>query len=174
MDKAKIDFLNRVRADNLISEESGDFIRLLDDGGVIFINRLAFTWGVYLLSYESFLIGEMYDYRFCFPKKNAAIEFFNSAKAVDTIPLKGWVAARPEYRLLLPRDLLYYLEPEQIPDFLSKGLECQPIEELISLGFYSLKTFENWQNTVRPNYKWTEEEQKFIHYLKEAKNETHL
>lgn len=82
-----------------------------------------------------------YLYRFCFPEFGDALKFFHECKHISEVPDYGWVAARPEGRLLLPKELIKYnLTPEQI----ESDYNHKPIDWLIENNFYTAKRFNDW------------------------------
>lgn len=110
--------------------------RILPDGNLACIVRLAFTWGLCLGGNER----EMYRYRFCFPSFHDAVAAFHSVQRVDDVPTFGWVASRPETRLLQQKELIAYLGLEKV-----KNQEHQEIDRVIEADLYTSTVFEQWQ-----------------------------
>lgn len=111
--------------------------RILPDGNLACIVRLAFTWGLCLGGNER----EMYRYRFCFPCLNDAVAALNWVQRVDDVPTFGWVASRPENRLLQQKELIAYVD-----DFAKlQAQESNEIERMIEEGLYTSTIFQKWQ-----------------------------
>lgn len=128
--------INIIRKDNYLPDNTK--IRALKDGTVIFINRLAFTWGLYVVGNDDYT---PYKYRFCFPHFEQAVKAFDEFQAVNDVPNFGWVAARPENRMLLPRDLFHFTKD----NYVTNGEE---IDVLIDKSIYTKAVFDRWLKSV--------------------------
>lgn len=140
--KERIKILDYLRGCNLLVE--GDvtypYFRFMTDGNIIYIQRLAFTWGVLLLDVNVFEHTAC-NYRFCFPQLSDAKKFFEEAQSITDVPTYGWVAARPEGRLLLPKELRFYTQKKDLWETLPVDLT---IEKLIEAGVYDVVAFKTW------------------------------
>lgn len=139
MSQELIDYIRKV---SLMDEHHPCYnsIRIMKDGNIAYMERLAFTWAVLLVSEDEIRHSTSYRYRFCFPNIKGAFKFLNSVEDINTIPTEDWVAARPENRILLPRDIIHYLPRERIKDYQSNTT----IEQLISDKLYTASMFKAW------------------------------
>lgn len=129
---------------SLAALETGwPFSKIMSDGRWAYIQKLAFTWGLCLGGDDS----NSYRYRFCFSSLSDAIDAFGAADNVFFVPESGWVASRPENRLLLPRDLINFVSKEKQDDvYLNDTL---PIDDRIEQGWYTKNAFHRWAGKWR-------------------------
>lgn len=125
------------------NDVSNVYCRYLSDGNVIFIHRLVFTWGVHLVRKEHCL-HSMCEYRFCFPSLADAIQFYSECQTIYDIPTYGWVAARPEGRILLPKELINYTDKNTFEKVMHLIDGNNPINFLIDEGIYTKSLFHKW------------------------------
>lgn len=129
-------------------------IRRLSDGHIICVARLAFTFALHLGVNKQ----DPYLYRFCFPSLQDAMKAFEEVESVYDVPTFGWVAARPEKRILLLPELIQY----------TRKVESFPtIDAAITSGSYSAPTFEMW--VEREKIILDKGAQAFFEYLKGMK-----
>ena len=116
------------------------YYKIMKDGNVAYIARLAFTWGLHLGA----TVHTSYVNRFCFPILTDAIQAFKEAESIFDVPKSGWVAARPENRLLLPRDLPNFLiSLEARKEFVNRHT-LPEISDIISDKIYTKNAFDRW------------------------------
>lgn len=115
------------------------YYKVMPDGNIAYLNKLAFTWGLHLGADQY----TAYVNRFCFPDLTNAIKAFESCNSIWDIPDFGWVAARPEGRLLLPRDLISFSSKENF-ELLKGHNQLFEIDRLIEDGLYTRKEFDKW------------------------------
>lgn len=106
-------------------------IRRLPDGNIACVSRLAYTFALHLGVNKV----EPYKYRFCFPSLHHAMVAFEQVQSVYDVPTFGWVAARPEGRIMLLGQLFHYTR---------KDAHYTDIEAAIASGDYNAATFEKW------------------------------
>lgn len=140
-DKQK-QFIDEIRAMQLCKPDDVcyPYYKILEDGNVAYIARLAFTWGLHLGATKM----TAYLNRFCFPVLTDAIKAFEEVKTVFDVPKMGWVAARPENRLLLQRDLPNFLTSlKERRNFINRP-SLPEISEIINEKIYTKKIFNRW------------------------------
>lgn len=155
-------YLDQLRQANLIqpTDITYPYFRMLEDGITpIYITRLAFTWALHIGDVSK----QKYCYRFCFPQLSDAIKAFQEIKERTDIPTFGWVAARPENRLMLSK----YLINLGVPVEVANKYNGATIDEMIEDGIYTVKLFYKFN-------KWEKRDPatldkgviKFLKYLK--------
>ena len=129
------DCLERIREATGVKPDSVcyPYFKVMKDGYIAYLDRLAFTWGLHLGTSED------------------AIKAFNEVESIHDVPNFGWVAARPEGRMLLPRDLIGFVTNRQ--DYMNINYEeLKPIEQLIEQGFYDKRAFDKWLKAWNINF----------------------
>lgn len=146
------------------------YYRLMADGNIVFIQRLAFTWAICLSDIEDFEYTP-YRFRFCFPDLNDAKRFFNEVERIGQIPTYGWVAARPEGRLLLSKELFHYSDDFEKLQLLLQDEYNPTIDKLIESGLYNDRVFQRWclDNRQGVARRLSADELEFVEYLKQHK-----
>lgn len=143
------DCLERIREATGVKPDSVcyPYFKVMKDGYIAYLDSLAFTWGLHLGTSEY----TSYVNRFCFPNLTDAIKAFNEVESIHDVPNFGWVAARPEGRMLLPRDLIGFVTNRQ--DYMNINYEeLKPIEQLIEQGFYDKRAFDKWLKAWNINF----------------------
>lgn len=72
-------------------------MRVIDDGTFAYVDRLAYTYGLFLGCDMQGL-----TYRFCFSTKEGAMAALQSVRSYTDIPSGDWIACRPQQRLPQP------------------------------------------------------------------------
>lgn len=121
------------------------YFRIMPDGKVARIIRLAFTYGLCL---GGGINQRAYLHRFCFNSLSECISAFNSVQSVYDIP-DEWVATRPEWRLMGIHDLTNIIDHEII-DFQDIN-SCKNVQDAIDKGIYNQKNFMIWLNKQGKN-----------------------
>lgn len=160
---------------NYLREQDGIFsnsilyryFRFMADGNIVRIQRLAYTWAVCLSDIRDYEYSP-FRYRFCFPDLNDAKRFFNEVERIGQIPTYGWVAARPEGRLLLSKELIRYTDSKDELLLFFRENNAPTIDKLIESGLYNDRVFERWclDNRQGNARQLSLDEVEFLAYLK--------
>lgn len=146
-----IDF---VRKNNHIKESDVNYpyIKMMSDGHIVYLNRLAFTWGLCFGP----SIDTAFIYRFCFPSLTDAIKAFEEADNLHYVPREDWVAARPEGRLMLPKEMVgYFIESypsQKAAKMIDKINQNKTIDCLIEEKIYNISAFDWWMKKNKITY----------------------